>query len=79
MDDEKPALASNGLPSRRSGKLYATGDVGLYGVDARPDLVHPEGTTVFVIMRGAELRYLPQIKAVIVKSPEVFVALAADV
>lgn len=79
MDGEEPAWGNNGLPTRGSGKLYATGDVALYGLDPRPDTLHPRGKMVFVVMKQANLRYVPQLKAVVVKGPEVFKALAADV
>ena len=34
---------------------------------------------VFVILKQADLRYVPALKTVVVKGPEVFEALAADV
>ncbi|KAI1782196.1 hypothetical protein LXA43DRAFT_1069145 [Ganoderma leucocontextum] len=78
-DDQEPAWSANGLPARKSGKLFAVADVGLYGFDARPDPVHPGGKRIFVIMKSAELRYVPVIQTVVVQGPAVFEALAKDV
>ncbi|PIL34680.1 hypothetical protein GSI_03460 [Ganoderma sinense ZZ0214-1] len=78
-DDNEPVWLNTGLPARKNGRLHAKSDVALYGVDARPDPLHPRGKMVFVIMKQADLRYVPEFRAVVVKSPDVFEALAADV